>query len=61
MPRSFAHSQSPGKKGRIFITKLNLIDEASVFVALREIEKIVGSHGLDHLINNASIFHIPSA
>lgn len=53
-------SETPGKKGAFFITELNVIDKASVFVAQREIQRILGPHGLDYPINNASMVRIPS-
>ncbi|KIJ64620.1 hypothetical protein HYDPIDRAFT_112002 [Hydnomerulius pinastri MD-312] len=48
-------SESPSRKGSLFIIQLNVTDEASVFIAQREVESILGQRGLDFLINNAGV------
>ncbi|KAF8835389.1 NAD(P)-binding protein [Paxillus ammoniavirescens] len=53
-------SESSARKGSLFIIQLNVTDEASVFMAQREVESILGSRGLDFLINNAAVNDSPS-
>ena len=42
-------------KGQLHIVKLNVTDEESIKAAAQAAESILGSQGLDYLLNNAAI------